>query len=150
MPDSLNCPDWVFLYYLPIYFQSIQGLSALDSGVDNLPTMALFAVGCLVSRTIIGKIGYYQPFQTISGIVTTAGSAAIYTLGINSSKSRYLGSQVPLGLGIGLGVQIAVTAIRGFSDPEDLGPSTGIALSKIDFPFLRTIFWALSQPRHGC
>jgi hypothetical protein len=37
------------MFYIPIYFQSIQGTSAITSGVYNLPCVAFYALGVSVS-----------------------------------------------------------------------------------------------------
>jgi hypothetical protein len=42
------------MFLLPIYFQSIKGASAIKSGIDNLPTVAFFALG--VSQSPIVRV----------------------------------------------------------------------------------------------
>src|SRR3954468_12139805 len=114
------------MFYLPIYFQSIHGHSAIRSGVDTLPFLALFAVGSLLSGGLIGKTRFLQPYQLISALLMTAGTALLYTLDIGSSQARYMGSEALFGFGLGLGNQIAMTATQGFSKPEDVANTTGI------------------------
>jgi hypothetical protein len=36
---SLGCGFFVLLYYLPIYFQPVQDVTASQSGIHNLPTI---------------------------------------------------------------------------------------------------------------
>jgi hypothetical protein len=119
------------MFYLPIYFQSIHGHSAIQSGVDTLPFLALFAVGAMASGAVIGKTRLLQPFQLASALMMTAGTALLYTLGIGTSQARYMGPEVLFGFGLGLGNQIAMTAAQGFSKPEDVANATGIMLSKL-------------------
>lgn len=126
----MNDPDWLFLYYLPIYFQSIQGLSAIDSGVANLLTLVFFSLGSLLGGHVVAKTRITMPIATIGALICVIGSALIYTLDVDSSRPRYLGYQVLLGLGIGIGNQLPMTAVQGFSAPEDLTSNTGIVLSK--------------------
>lgn len=128
---SLNDPDWTFLYYLPIYFQSIQGLSAIGSGVANLIFLVFFSGGSLVGGNVVAKLRLVQPIATIGGLLCSIGAALVYTLDQGSSRSMYLGSQVLLGLGIGVGNQLPMTAVQGFSAPEDLASNTGVVLSKL-------------------
>ncbi|KAF7373878.1 putative permeases of the major facilitator superfamily [Mycena sanguinolenta] len=123
-----NLADFQIIFYLPIYFQSIHGQSAITSGVNSLPFMAFFAVGTMLSGFLIGKTHLLQPYELIGGLLATAGAALLYTLDIGSSKARYLGPQVLFGLGIGLGSQVPMTAAQSFSKPEDVAPITGIML----------------------
>ncbi|KAJ6448342.1 putative MFS transporter [Mycena sanguinolenta] len=123
-----NLADFQILFYLPIYFQSIHGQSAIASGVNSLPFMAFFAVGTMLSGFLIGKTRLLQPYELIGGLLATAGAALLYTLDTGSSKARYLGPQVLFGLGIGLGSQVPMTAGQSFSKPEDVAPITGIML----------------------
>lgn len=60
----------------------------------------------------------------------TAGMALLYTLDINSSKARYVGAEVLLGVAVGFGNQIPMMAVQGLSKFEDVASSTGIMFSK--------------------
>lgn len=118
------------MFYLPIYFQSVHGHSAIRSGVDTLPFLALFAVGAMASGAAIGKTRLLQPFQLASALMMTAGTALFYTMGIGTSQARYMGPEALFGFGLGLGNQIAMTAAQGFSKHEDVANTTGIMLSE--------------------
>ncbi|KAI0003947.1 efflux pump [Xylariaceae sp. FL0662B] len=123
-----NIANYQVVFYLPIYFQSIHHQSAIMSGVNNLPYVAFFAFGCIVSGFLIGRTGILQPFELASGLLSTAGAALLYTLDTNSSAARYIGPQILLGLGIGIGNQVPMTASQSFSKPEDVASTTGIIL----------------------
>ncbi|KAK3629723.1 hypothetical protein LTR56_017117 [Elasticomyces elasticus] len=124
----VNLADFQVLFYLPIYFQSIHGQSAITSGVHTIPFVAFFAAGSIVSGVLVSKTGYLQPFQLASGLLATVGAALLYTLDVDSSLARYIGPQVILGFGIGLGNQVPMTAYQFFSKPEDVQTNTGIML----------------------
>ncbi|OIW29104.1 putative MFS transporter [Coniochaeta ligniaria NRRL 30616] len=123
-----NAANYQVIFYLPIYFQSIHGQSAISSGVNMLPFLAFFALGAVSSGAVIGKTRYLQPYQLISGLLTTAGMALFYTLEADSSKARYIGPQILFGFGLGFGNQIPMTAVQGLSKPEDMASSSGIVL----------------------
>ncbi|KAJ5553897.1 HC-toxin efflux carrier TOXA [Penicillium frequentans] len=123
-----NLANFQVLFYLPIYFQSIHGQSAIASGVNSLPFMAFFAAGSMLSGFLIGKTRLLQPYELVSGLLATVGAALLYTLDTDSSKARYIGSQVIFGIGIGLGNQVPMTALQSFSKPEHIAPTTGIML----------------------
>ncbi|KAF4209886.1 hypothetical protein CNMCM8980_006432 [Aspergillus fumigatiaffinis] len=114
------------MFYLPIYFQSIHGQSAVRSGVNTLPFLALFAVGAVISGAVIGKTRYTQPYEFLGALVMTAGMALIYILDIDSSQAMYIGAEVLFGFGVGICNQIPMTAVQGFSKFEDVSSATGI------------------------
>ncbi|KAH8423344.1 MDR family MFS transporter [Aspergillus melleus] len=114
------------MFYLPIYFQSIHGQSAVKSGVNTLPFLALFALGAVVSGAVIGKTRYTQPYELLGALIMTAGMALIYTLDVDSSQAMYIGAEVLFGFGVGICNQIPMTAVQGFSKLEDVSSATGI------------------------
>lgn len=128
--SSTNLANFQTLFYLPIYFQSIHGQTAITSGVNSLPFMAFFALGAMLSGFLIMKTRLLQPWELTSGLLATAGAALMYTLDTHSSKARYIGPQVLLGFGIGLGNQVPMTSVQSFSKPEDIASTTSIMLSE--------------------
>jgi hypothetical protein len=118
------------MFYLPIYFQSIQAQSAVTSGVNTLPFLAFFALGAMVSGGAIGKTRYTQPYELAGALIMTAGMALIYILDVDSPKAKYIGAEVLFGFGIGLCNQVPMTAVQGFSKPDEVASATGIMVSK--------------------
>ncbi|KAL6414212.1 ResE [Ilyonectria robusta] len=100
------------------------------SGVNSIPFLAFFALGAIVSGAAIGKTRHLQPYQLLSAHLMTAGATLLYTMDVDSSQARYIGPQVLFGFGLGLGNQIPMTAVQGFSTPENVANSTGIMLSE--------------------
>lgn len=117
------------MFYLPIYFQSIHGKSAIISGVDTLPFLAFFSLGAVISGCLVGKTHHLMPFQLTSALLMVASMALFYTMGVDTTQARYLGPQVLYGFGLGVGNQVPMTAVQGFSKPQDVASSTGIMLS---------------------
>ncbi|KAF2829511.1 MFS gliotoxin efflux transporter glia [Ophiobolus disseminans] len=124
----LNAALFLVLFYLPIYFQSVHGQSAIFSGVNSLPLLALFALGSVASGALIGKTRHLQPFQLASALFMTAGAALLYKLDVNSTKAQYIGPQILFGFGLGLGCQVPMTAVQGFAAPTNVANLTGIML----------------------
>jgi MFS transporter, DHA2 family, glioxin efflux transporter len=115
----------MLVYYLPIYFQSVRGTSALMSGVYQLPYVASYAVGCLISGAVVGRTRLVQPTELISTVLATIGAALVYQIDETCSKAWYIGAQIPLGVGLGLGLQVPLITLQGFSKPELAGVMTG-------------------------
>lgn len=99
--------------------------------MNSLPFVSFFAVGAVLSGFLIGKTRLLQPYQILSALLATAGSALMYTLKLDSSKARYIGPQILLGFGIGLGNQVPLTTLQTFSSPEDLAQIAALMISKL-------------------
>ncbi|KAL8660349.1 MAG: hypothetical protein Q9202_006620 [Teloschistes flavicans] len=137
---------WInVMFYLPIYFQSIHGQSAIISGVNSIPFLAFFAVGAVASGVVIQKTKFLQPYELISALMMTAGMALLYTLDINSSKARYIGPQVLLGFGVGFGNQIPMTAVQGLAKLEDVASTTGIMFRPVALSGSAAYFIVVAQ-----
>ncbi|KAJ5498103.1 Major facilitator superfamily domain general substrate transporter [Penicillium expansum] len=122
-----NLANFQILFYLPIYFQAVHGMSAITSGVYCLPFMAFYTCGAIVSGGIVGKTRFLQPIEFISGLIAVLGATLIYCIDVDTSMAWYIGAQIPFGLGIGLGNQVPVTALQGFATPETVAATTGVA-----------------------
>lgn len=88
----------LLMYYLPIYFQVVSGVSASKSGVRNLPYILGVALMTIVSGIGITVTGYYLPFMLIGTIFGTVGVGLLYTLGVNSPSSHWIGYQALAGM----------------------------------------------------
>ncbi|KAJ6493161.1 ABC transporter [Mycena sanguinolenta] len=116
-------------YYVPIFYQAVQGRSATKSGIDLLPFMISFVLAVLLSGQILSKIGYYWPFVAVAPIFLAIGSGLLYTLGPSTSSAQITGYQILAGVGIGMGMQNALLAVqvefRG--EPRLIGQATAMA-----------------------
>jgi len=116
------------IYYLPIYFQAIYGMSPSASGIRSLPLILAMSIALLASSTIVTWAGYFQPLLFIGGILLTVGSGMIYTLDGNSSPGQYIGYQILVGVGNGICSQIPLIASIAFAKPEDIPITTSLVL----------------------
>ncbi|KAK8023200.1 HC-toxin efflux carrier TOXA [Apiospora marii] len=121
-----NSAFYQVMFYLPIYFQSVKGDSAIISGVNTLPFLAFFGLGAMLGGAFVGKTRHVQPFQLVSALLMVAGAVLLYLLRVTSSTGRWAGAQVLFGFAVGLGNQIPLMTVQGLSKPEDVPTSTGI------------------------
>lgn len=118
------------IYYLPIYFQSIDDVSATMSGVRNLPLIISVSVTILVSSAFVSKTGP-KPLLLAGAGLATVGCGLLYTLGIGSSAGKWIGYQFIAGIGWGLSFQLPIIVVQGKVAPNDIGPATAIILCKL-------------------
>lgn len=124
-----NCACFFILtYYLPIYFQSIDGTSAANSGVRNLPFIIGIAIFTIVSGMAISIWGHYTSFMVVGSVLTTIGAGLVFTLDIGSSSGKWIGYQVIAGVGSGLSFQVPIIVAQGVADPADVSSISAIIL----------------------
>ncbi len=120
--------SWTYVYYLPIYFQTIDRVSAGNSGVRTIPTVLGMTVGTILAGGTISAVGQHVPIMILSGILSTVGSALLYTLDIGTGHAKWMGYQTIAGIGFGLGVQVPTIAAQALMRPEDISSATGMIL----------------------
>jgi MFS transporter, DHA2 family, glioxin efflux transporter len=124
---------FLVLYFLPIYFQVIDNVSPIQSGVRNLPLILAFTLATVGSGIGITTTGRPLPFMAIAGVLSTIGVGLLYTLTIGSSSSKWIGYQVLAGLGLGLGFQVPVSAVQATVPQIDI-PSGSAMMICESFP----------------
>ncbi|KAF2096360.1 DNA repair protein RAD50 [Rhizodiscina lignyota] len=132
-----NAGFFVLLYYLPIYFQVVSGVSAAESGVRNIPYVIGISLCSIVSGVVITITGEYQILMILGAVMSTIGAGLIYTLDVGSPSSNWIGYQVLAGLGAGLSMQIPVIVGQAISKPEDVSSVSSLTL------FVQTIAGAI-------
>ncbi|KAK0707528.1 major facilitator superfamily domain-containing protein [Lasiosphaeris hirsuta] len=100
------------VYYLSLYFQAIQGDSAVQAGIKLLPLLIAVVITSVATGGLISVVGYYNPFVLPSMVLFTVGSAMITTFQLDSPFRVWFGYQVIAGLGIGVGFQVGVLVVQ--------------------------------------
>jgi len=119
---------FIVIYYLPIYFQSIDNTSPTDSGVRNLPLILAVTVGTISSGIFISKTGIATPIMVAGAAVATIGSGLLYTLDIGTPSGKWIGYQILGGIAWGFAFQIPVIVGQASADPKDMSSTTAIIL----------------------
>ncbi|POR35183.1 Putative HC-toxin efflux carrier TOXA [Tolypocladium paradoxum] len=109
------------IYYLSLYFQAIQGVSAVQAGIKILPLLLATVVVSVLSGGIISAIGYYNFVIIPCMLLFTVGSGMITTFDVDTGLPAWFGYQVLAGLGIGAGFQIGVLVVQTVL-PQDMVP----------------------------
>ncbi|KAI9034972.1 MDR family MFS transporter [Aspergillus affinis] len=133
----------VLAYYLPIYFQSVRGRTAIMSGVDLLPNVIAQLIAAVGSGILMGKVGYYLPWAVFGAVVTTIGNGLLTTLSPTTSTGRWIGYQILVGFGRGACMQVPMIAVQNAVTPTDVSP----AMATLTFfqTFGGAIFLAIAE-----
>ena len=78
------------VYYLLIWFQAIDGNSAVESGIHLLPMVLSLVVASIVTGLLTTRIGYYMPFLIIGICLTAIGAGLLTTLSINTLVGQWI------------------------------------------------------------
>lgn len=122
----LGSAVFVTLYYLPIWFQAVQGVSPILSAVHTLPLILCQVIATFTAGFFTTRIGYYMPFVYASVVLISVGCGLLSTLKVGEPMGRWIGYQILLGSGIGFGFQQSVVAIQSTLAIQDI--SMGVAL----------------------
>ncbi|OJJ68159.1 hypothetical protein ASPBRDRAFT_47103 [Aspergillus brasiliensis CBS 101740] len=112
-------------YYLPEWFQVVEGVSPLQSGTRTLASVLAQIVGTLSAGFLARKIHYYNPWLYI-GPLFMCTAAALYThfSAFHTPSSHWIGFQVIQGLGVGMAQQMPSLIIQhSVRDKPELMPA---------------------------
>ncbi|KAJ7089045.1 major facilitator superfamily domain-containing protein [Mycena crocata] len=119
---------YILSFYLPIWFQAINGVSAVRSGIDNLPLILSLVITSIVAGGIIVQIGYYAPFMIASSIVTAVGTGLLTMLTVDSKSSKWIPFEIVCGIGAGMGMQQPFLAAQAVLPLVDVPIGTSIVM----------------------
>ena len=118
---------FVLIYYLPLYFQSIQNVGPIGSGVRNLP-IVIGGVMSVLSGIIVSKSQQFVPWMVLGTAVSTIGAGLIYTFDLDTATRNWVGFQLIAGIGTGFVSQIPIMANSAAVEMSDLSSISAITL----------------------
>ncbi|KAI1651883.1 MFS general substrate transporter [Daldinia loculata] len=114
------------VYYLPLWFQTVQGVSAVQSGINTIALVLSLVVASIISGIFTQKVGYYVPSMLVCPMVMAAGQGLMSTFKVDEDSPHWIGYQIIVGFGLGLGMQTAGLSAQAVLPKPDI--PTGIAL----------------------
>ncbi|KAI4261784.1 MAG: hypothetical protein L6R42_003024 [Xanthoria sp. 1 TBL-2021] len=115
---------FVLIYFVPIWFQAIKGVSATKSGIMVLPMILSLVLISIISGIGVTTLGYYTPFMIISSVLMAIGVGLMSTWKSDTNHSMWIGYQVIYGLGIGFGMQQPLIAVQTVVPLDDVPIAT--------------------------
>jgi MFS family permease len=125
---------YLVIYYIPIYFQSVDNATPIMSGVYNLPLIASVTVCMISSGFIISATGHAFPVLMSGTLLAIIGAALLYTLDVDTSTGKWVGYQILGGAGWGLTFQVPMIIAQASATPEDMSSITAMILCKPNNP----------------
>lgn len=116
----------IVVYYLPIWFQAIEGVSAVDSGIRLLPLVLSMVVASISSGALIARVGYYTPFMLFGCVLLSIGAGLLTTLQVDTGEGRWIGYQIIYGFGMGCTFQAPNLAAQTVLATKDVPVGTSL------------------------
>ncbi|KAF2093013.1 MFS general substrate transporter [Rhizodiscina lignyota] len=111
----------VVVYWIPIWLQAIKGVGPTKSGEMMIPLLLSQSIGSILSGVLVSQlVGYASPFMFLSSTMMAVGAGLLSTFKVTSGAREWIGYQVLFGLGLGLGMQQASTAVQPVLKKADL------------------------------
>jgi EmrB/QacA subfamily drug resistance transporter len=113
--------------FLPLYQQTVQGLSATASGLWLIPMLlTMMAVSVFVGQ-IITRTGRYRLFPIIGGVGMTVGMVLLATIDGSTTTVELALFMAMLGLGMGFLMQTTMLIAQNSVEQKDLGVASSSA-----------------------
>jgi EmrB/QacA subfamily drug resistance transporter len=125
---SLGAAFFVLIYWIPIWFQAIKGVSAVQSGVDNLPMVLGVVIISIISGGAVTALGYYTPFIYASVVLMSIGAGMITTFKVDTNSSHWIGYQALFGMGVGAGMQQTLMTVQTVLPAADVPVGTAVVM----------------------
>ena len=128
---------------LPIWFQAVKEDSASQSGINNLPMVVSMIVFSALAGLLVNIVGYYTPLMFVGSAFLTIGSGLCTTFRVNSGYPEWIGYQVILGIGAGVGFQQCINALQTVLPLQDI--PIGIAIITFAQSLSGAMFISIAQ-----
>ncbi|KAI8210000.1 Aspyridones efflux protein [Colletotrichum sp. SAR 10_76] len=125
---NLGAAFLLSVYFLPIWFQSVKGASAVNSGVMNLPMLGGVVIFSLVAGALVTLWGYYTPWMILGSMLMATGYGLISTFKPDTPEGLWIGFQIIAGTGVGFGMQQPLMAVQVVLDAADVPTGTAIII----------------------
>lgn len=110
----------ILVYFLPIWFQAILGVSAFNSGIKMLPLVLALVVGSGLSGGVTAGVGYYTPALILGTVIMSIGAGLITTFSLSTTTGQWIGYQILFGFGLGVSMQIPGMAAQTVLSNADI------------------------------
>ncbi|KAI0149057.1 major facilitator superfamily domain-containing protein [Pestalotiopsis sp. NC0098] len=134
---------FIITYYVPIWFQSVKGVSAEKSGINFLAASAAMTVSAVLSGILTSAVGYYVPQMFGGSIIMSIAAGLIYRYELATTTVYWAGTLVMFGFGAGMGMQMPLTAVQTVLKGSDIAIGTSVVV--LAQTLSGTVFLAVGQ-----
>jgi hypothetical protein len=114
----------VYGYFLPILFQSVQGVTTTQSGVRYIALVGSQIVATIVVSGLVTTFGVYVPYIIAGGVVCSLGAGLLTTVDLYTPTVRWAAYLVVTGLGLGMSMQLPYSALQAVLEYVSAAPNS--------------------------
>ncbi|KAK0101174.1 hypothetical protein ONS96_006396 [Cadophora gregata f. sp. sojae] len=119
------------IFYLPLYFQTVRNASPTMSGIDLLPSIIATSIFSIVAGGLTEKLGYYTPWAISGSILAAIGTGLCSMFNPNTSIGVWIGFQIIMSAGRGLGFQTPIIAVQNHASKEEISVVNALVVCTI-------------------
>jgi EmrB/QacA subfamily drug resistance transporter len=113
--------------YLPVYFETVRGLSASASGLALIPLMVGTVVGATLSGRSMARVEHYKRMPIAGLLAAVAGTAVLVAFAESLSLAVIEILLALISIGLGTLLPVTTVSIQNAVRPHELGTATGTA-----------------------
>ncbi|MGO4570642.1 MDR family MFS transporter [Microvirga sp. 2TAF3] len=131
--------------YLPVYFETVRGLSASLSGLALIPLMVGTVVGATLSGRTMAKVKHYKRLPMAGLAIATIATASLALFGDRLPLSGIEIMLAVISIGLGTLLPVSTVSIQNAVALHELGTATGTAnfFRSLGGAFIVAIFGAI-------
>lgn len=115
------------LYYIPEYFQVVDGQNALQSSISLMPVVVTSIFFSWLTGLATSVTGRYKRSLLVSFALQTVGSVVVYTqFQLEMSKAVGIAAMLILGIGFGCQMQCSLVACQSATRQEEVAMATSV------------------------
>jgi EmrB/QacA subfamily drug resistance transporter len=111
--------------FMPLYFQSVRGLSTSNSGLALIPLMVGTVIGATIAGQLMGRIVHYKRIPVIGLMAAMLGALAMAFVGNMLPIAAFELLLATISIGLGTLLPTTTVAIQNAVKPHQLGTATG-------------------------
>jgi EmrB/QacA subfamily drug resistance transporter len=112
------------LIFLPLYLQAVKDMSPTRSGLALLPMIVGIFSASIPSGQLMSKTGRYKIYPIVSAILVSGAMLLLSTIGLDTAYWQLAIYMFVMGAGLGLSMQITVTAAQNSVPRRHMGTAT--------------------------
>lgn len=111
--------------YLPVYFQSVRGMSTTESGLGLIPLMVGTVVGATIAGQLMGRIVHYKRVPVIGLFCAALGALSLALWADAMPLALFAAVLAMISVGLGTVLPTTTVAIQNAVELHQLGTATG-------------------------
>ncbi|KAI1130787.1 MFS general substrate transporter [Nemania abortiva] len=124
----LGAQTYTNVFFLPFWFQGVQGFSPVKTGVDFIPLLLSQIVFLIITGGIVKQFGHYVPYMILGEAIAIGGQVILTQLEPDTSTLFWAAGLVVSGIGSGIAMQLPYTAIAIVLDDQDIPVGNALAV----------------------